>query len=119
MTLDRITISGLRVPAHIGVTDAERERPQELVIDVELEVDLTAAEDSDDLADTIDYDRLTTDVATLVRESRVKLLETLAGRLASHARSFSGVQRVSVAVWKESPPVSEDVGPIAVRITRP
>jgi dihydroneopterin aldolase len=60
-----------------------------------------------------------TEVAGLVRDSRVKLLETLAGRIAAHACTFNDVERVSVAITKESPPVSEDVGPIAVRITRP
>lgn len=119
MTLDRITIDGLRVPAHIGVTEEERERPQALLVDLDIEIDLRPAEQSDGLDDTIDYGSLTTQIASLVRDSRVELLETLAGRIADHVCSMKKVERVSVAVMKESPPVSEEVGSIAVRITRP
>ena len=119
MTTDRITFSGLKVPARIGVTEDERSQPQTVIVSLELQVDLSAAATSDDLADTVDYDRLTTEVAGLVRSSETKLLESLAGSIAAHVCAFSGVDRVTVEVSKESPPVSEDVGPIAVRITRP
>ena len=119
MNGDSITISKLKVPAHIGVTEEERSKPQTLLVDLELTLDLRPAGRSDDLNDTIDYDRLTTDVADLVRSSRFQLLERLAESIAAHACALSGVQRVTVEVTKESPPVSEEVGPIAVRITRP
>lgn len=119
MNNDRITISGLKVPARIGVTPQERSVPQVVVVDLELTVDLTAAESSDDLADTVDYDRLTSYVAEVVRTSHSKLLENLAGSIATQVCSLSGVERVTVEVSKESPPVGENVGKIAVRITRP
>ena len=119
MSNDRITISGLKVSAHIGVTDQERSAPQVVIVDLDLAVDLTAAESSDDLADTVDYDRLTTYVAEVVRTSSSKLLEHLAGSIAAQVCSLTGVERVTVEVSKESPPVGEDVGQIAVRITRP
>ena len=89
------------------------------MIDVELERDLSAAAASDDLTDTIDYDRLTSYVAELVRTSSSKLLEHLAGTIAEQVGSLPGVERVTVEVSKESPPVSEHVGKIAVRISRP
>lgn len=119
MSGDAITISKLKVPAHIGVTDDERSQPQTVFVDLELAVDLKPAGLSDNLDDTIDYDRLTTEVADLVRSSEYRLLEKLAEAIAAHVCAFSGVQRVTVEVTKGSPPVSEDVGPIAVRITRP
>jgi dihydroneopterin aldolase len=119
MTDDLITIKGLKVPARIGVTDQERSVPQTVIVDLDLVVDLSAAAASDDLADTVDYDRLTSYVAELVRTSGSKLLEHLAGSIATSVCSLSGVERVTVEVSKESPPVGEEVGTIAVRITRP
>lgn len=116
---DRITISRLKVPTHVGVTDEERSQPQTVVINIELILDLKPAAQSDNLTDTVDYDRLTTEVAELVRSSETKLLENLAETIASHVCTLTRVERVSVEVIKESPPVPEDVGPIAVRITRP
>lgn len=119
MNNDRITISRLRVPARIGVTEQERGVPQTVIVDLDLDVDLSAAAASDDLADTVDYDRLSSYVAELVRTSGSKLLEHLAGSIATSVCALSGVDRVTVEVSKESPPVREDVGEIAVRITRP
>lgn len=116
---DRITISRLKVPTHVGVTDEERSQPQTVVVNIELILDLKPAAQSDNLTDTVDYDRLTTEVAELVRSSETKLLENLAETIASHVCTLTRVERVSVEVIKESPPVPEDVGPIAVRITRP
>ncbi len=119
MSDDRITIRDLRVPARIGVTDAERAQPQSLLIDLDLEVDTRTAGASDDLDDTVDYDRLTTDVAGVVRSSQTRLLESLAEKIAARVCTLKPVERVTVEIRKESPPVSEDVGRIAVRITRP
>ncbi|MBW3595237.1 MAG: dihydroneopterin aldolase [Actinobacteria bacterium] len=119
MTGDRITISDLRVSTRVGVTDEERSEPQTVLVDLELFVDLHAAGTSDDLRDTVDYDRVATGVAELVRSSETNLLEALAESIARHVCTFTRVERVTVGVAKASPPVEEDVGPIAVRITRP
>lgn len=119
MTEDRITVSRMKVPAHIGVTEDERAVPQPLLIDLDLVVDLSAAGKSDELHDTVDYGRLVTEVAGLVRASRSQLLENLAESIARFACSLPRVERVTVAVAKESPPVTEDVEAIIVRIARP
>lgn len=116
---DRIAIQSLRVQTRVGVTEEERSTEQPLVIDLEIETDLAAAGNSDDLGSTVDYHRVTTEVADLVRTTEVKLLETLAEKVAAHLCAFEGVKRVTVAISKESPPIDEDVGPITVRITRP
>ena len=119
MNTDRIELRGLRLLARIGVLPEERERDQPLEIDIDAELDLSPSGASDDLADTVDYDRLTSYVAELVRTSSSKLLEHLAGSIATAVCALSGVERVTVEVSKESPPVGEEVGTIAVRITRP
>lgn len=116
---DGITISRLKVPTHVGVSEEERSRLQAVIINIELALDLKPAAESDNLDDTVDYDRLTTQIAELVRSTEAKLLENLAETIASHVCTLTRVERVSVEVIKESPPVPEDVGPIAVRITRP
>ena len=119
MTGDRITITNLKVPTHVGVTDEERNTLQTVLINIELVLDLKPAGSSDDLRDTVDYDHVTTEVAELVRSSETKLLENLAETIATHVCTLTRVERVTVEVIKEAPPVPEDVGPIAVRITRP
>lgn len=119
MTADRIVIRGLRVPARVGVTEAERSQRQNVLIDLELAVDLRRAGASDELTDTVDYDVLTSEIADLVRAAEMNLLEHLAEAVAQHVCANTRAERVSVEVTKESAPVSEQVGAISVRITRP
>jgi dihydroneopterin aldolase len=57
-TRDRITLTGVRVRAHHGVYDFEREQGQEFVIDVSVAVDLSAAASGDDLGATVHYGEL-------------------------------------------------------------
>jgi 7,8-dihydroneopterin aldolase/epimerase/oxygenase len=116
--MDVISIRNLRLATHIGVTEEERSEPQWVLVSVELQTDLTAAAKSDDLDDTINYDWATNEIAAIVRSSQSRLLEYLAGKIASRMTKIEQVHGVTVEIAKESPPVDEDVGGIVVRIER-
>jgi len=116
--MDRVVIRDLRVPARVGVTDEERGRPQSVLVSIEIGTDLSAAGASDELADTVDYDRVITEVAGLLKNEEAKLLEHLAESIAALVVRFDGVRTVTVEVLKEVPPVAEDVGPVGVCIER-
>ena len=119
MSSDAIRITGLRVETHIGVTDEERAEPQTIVIDLSLYADLTKAGISDDLADTIDYDAVITQVSELVRSSKPRLLEHLAEEIANLISRFRLVDRVTVEARKERlPDPSAEVEAVTVRIER-
>ncbi|MDQ3878331.1 MAG: dihydroneopterin aldolase [Actinomycetota bacterium] len=113
-----ITVRGLAVEAHIGVTDEERRNPQKLLIDVDIEADLSAAALSDDVSDTIDYGTIVEEVARLVESSNHRLLERLGAEIAELICSKRHVGRVTVVVAKESPPVEQTVDGISVGVTR-
>jgi dihydroneopterin aldolase len=116
--MDLIRIKGLRLQTHIGWTDDERSRPQWLVIDVDIALDLGKAARSDDLADTLDYHAAVTEIAELVRASRARLLEHLAWCIAELIGGKPGVEAVTVEVAKESPPLEEKAR-VAVRVCWP
>ena len=116
--MDRIAIRDLRVETHIGASVDERDRLQAVYVTVELLADLSRAGSTDDLADTIDYGFVTSEIAELVRGSRCALLEHLAEKIAMRIAEVTPVSSVSVEVAKESPPVTEDVAAISVRIER-
>ena len=77
-TRDRITLTGVRVRAHHGVFDFEREQGQEFVIDVSVAVDLSAAASGDDLGRTVHYGELAEAVVAAVERDPVDLIETVA-----------------------------------------
>ena len=113
---DVIELRALRCSAIVGVLAEERERPQPLVFDLDLERPFEAAAFSDDITETTNYAQvleLTTRVAT---EGRYLLLETLAYRVAYEILAIDPeIRSVTVAVRKVRPPVSEDVATVGVR----
>jgi dihydroneopterin aldolase len=116
---DRIELRGLRALGSHGVLPEERQRPQPFEVDLDLEVDLAPAGDTDDLAATVDYGEVIERVADVVGGSRsYQLLETLAGVVASAALVDERVVSVTVGIRKLRPPVSTDVRSVGVRITR-
>jgi FolB domain-containing protein len=116
---DAVFIKNLKVPVHIGVTDEERSRPQTVSIDVAMHADLAKAGISDDLADTVDYDRVLRDVVELVGSSKSRLMEHLAGEIADLISRHRLVERVTVEITKdEFRPTGIDFGGVSVRIER-
>jgi dihydroneopterin aldolase len=116
---DHILVSGLRVRTRVGWTDEERADPQFVLVDLDVETDASASSASDDLADTIDYARVISEVADYVEAQETRLLERLAAEVAERVSALDGVKRVSVEIAKEVVPVPEEVGRVAVRVERP
>jgi len=118
MTLDRIVLRGLRVFARHGVLEAERRDGQEFVIDAVLWLDTSAAAASDDLAKTIDYGALANRLVRLAGEPPVRLIETLAERLAAGCLSEPLVAEVKITVHKPHAPIAHPFDDVAVIIRR-
>jgi len=114
--VDTIRIRRLRLPCLIGAADWERARRQEVVLDVTLQADLSAAGRSDRLEDTVDYGRLASRLAALVEASSFRLLEALAEAVAAACLQEPRVRRVEVTVEKpRAVPLARSA---AVRIVR-
>ena len=98
---DRLMIRGLELRCVIGVQDWERRMPQRVVVDMELRGDFSAAADSDDLVDAVDYRTVCTKAIEVAAEGEYRLVETLADRIA---RAVLGthecVSEVTVSVFK-------------------
>ena len=63
---DTIAVMGIRARGRHGVLDFEREMGQTFVVDVEMAVDIAQAGRSDDLAHTVDYGAVATEVAAII-----------------------------------------------------
>jgi len=117
-TPDRITLTGVRVRAHHGVFDFEREQGQEFVIDVAVAVDLAAAASGDDLDSTVHYGELAEAVVAAVERDPVDLIETVAERVAAVALAYPAVEEVEVTVHKPEAPITVPFSDVAVTIVR-
>jgi dihydroneopterin aldolase len=116
---DRIEIRDLRVLGVHGVLPEERDRPQPFAVDIVAWVDMTEAQQSDDLADTVDYGALAQAASDIVSGRSYRLLEALAGRLAAALLIVDArLEAVEVTVRKLRPPLALDVGSTGVRVRR-
>lgn len=98
--MDVIALRGMRVMGRHGANPGERDAEQLFHLDLELHADLSAAQRSDDLEDTIDYDALHKRISQIVRTTSFALLERLAGEILSAIFEDSRVARAHVAIAK-------------------
>ncbi len=118
MSTDSITLTGIRVTAHHGVYDFERENGQDFVVDVTVWLDLARASASDDVGETIHYGELAVEVAEAARENPVDLIETVAERIAAVVLAHKPAEKVRVTVHKPSAPISVPFTDVSVQIER-
>ena len=116
--IDRIRLTGLRIFAHHGVLDFEREYGQEFIIDLEIAVDLAPAAASDDVTKTIHYGELATAVYAAVQADAVDLIETVAERVAAIVLGYERAMQVTVTIHKPAAPISVPFADVSVTITR-
>lgn len=98
--MDKILIRDLSLRTIIGVFPEERDEKQDVVINLELHTDLTAAGQSDDLNDTIDYKTLKKRIIAMVDQSRFQLIERLAEEIATICLNDAKVNAVRVVIDK-------------------
>jgi dihydroneopterin aldolase len=98
--MDRVTLRGVRAYGRHGWEPGERDRAQPFVIDLDAEIDLRAAQLSDDLADTIDYAALYRRLVTVVASTSYALLERLASDILEAVFEDTRVARAIVTIAK-------------------
>jgi dihydroneopterin aldolase len=79
--MDAIALHGVHAYGRHGANPGEREHRQLIEIDLTAELDLNAAQRSDDLAQTLDYDALHDRILRIVSTTSYALLERLGGDL--------------------------------------
>lgn len=97
---DRIYIQDLLCRCIVGINPEEREKKQDVIINITLDVDLRAASKSDKIADTVDYKGIKTRVIDAVETSADFLIERLAQRIADVCLADARVEGVRVRVDK-------------------
>jgi dihydroneopterin aldolase len=118
VTMDKITIAGLRVRGRHGVFEHERAEGQEFFVDAALWLDTGPAAATDDLTRTADYGALASRLAEIVAGEPVALIETLADRLVRACLADPVVREAEITVHKPHAPVGLPVTDIAVTVRR-
>lgn len=98
--LDKIYIRDLSLRCIIGVFSGEREKKQDVMINVVMSADLTHACQSDDIGDTVDYKRITKAILASIEPSRYFLIERLAQEVAEICFTDERVMHTEVTIDK-------------------
>ena len=98
--MDTIRIKDLSVLCHIGVPDEEREKPQRLLITVEMNGDFSKACLSDDIVATINYYDVSQRITALCSSRPYNLIENLAHEISATILNEFSPESVSVEVKK-------------------
>jgi 7,8-dihydroneopterin aldolase/epimerase/oxygenase len=109
----RVEVRGLSLFTHHGVTDAEQEAGQRLVVDVSFTVS-DAAISTDRLEDTIDYAAVCELVAQTATERSYRTLERLVAVIRERLVERFGATGVRVRAAKPDPPLPHAVDEVAV-----
>jgi dihydroneopterin aldolase len=115
MEHDWIEIRGLRITTHIGVPDAERAEPQQLLVDLRMRPLRSFARMPDSISSTVDYFAVSQRVAALAAEKPRQLIERLADDIAAAVLKEFAVRRIEVTVRKFILPETEHVAVHCVR----
>lgn len=117
-TVVTIEVNGLSLYTHHGVTPAEQEVGQRLMLDLRLMVGETDATLTDRIEDTIDYAEVCQVVALVAQQRSYRTLERLCSAIADRLIEDYGLESVSVKVTKPEPPIALPVEDIAVEVWR-
>jgi FolB domain-containing protein len=100
--MDRIFIKDLLARGIIGVNQWEREKPQDILINIVLFTDIRAAAEKDDISESVNYRTVSKKVQEHAEKSQRMTVEALATDLAKLCLDEPGVLRVTVRVEKPS-----------------
>ena len=98
--MDKVILSDLSARGIIGINDWEREKPQEMLINLTLFADLRAAGRSDELKDSVNYRTVAKKVLAHAESAGRFTVEALATDIARICLSEPGVIKARVRVEK-------------------
>jgi FolB domain-containing protein len=97
---DKVFIRDLVARGIIGINDWEREKPQEILINITIGTDLTKAGKSDDINDSVNYRTIAKKVLSHAESAGRLTVEALAADLMTICLDEPGVVEATVRVEK-------------------
>ena len=116
---DQVFVAGLALHAYHGVMQHEAKVGQTFKLDLTLDLDLSKAQRSDKLADTIGYDQVVEVAVRAFTARRYRLVEAAAGAVADAVlERFPQASAVRVTVHKPHAPIAATFDDVGVAIER-
>lgn len=98
--MDQIFINDLLIRGVIGISDREREQPQDILVNIVIFTDASKAGSSDNIEDSVNYRTTAKMVLALVEKAKRYTVEALATDIAKLILAEPGALKVRVKVEK-------------------
>jgi FolB domain-containing protein len=98
--MDKIFIKDLLIRGVIGISEREREQPQDILVNIEISADITAAGQSDNVDDSVNYRTIAKKVLAHTETIKRYTVEALAEDIAKLCLEDKKVLSVLVRVEK-------------------
>ncbi|MBI5389390.1 dihydroneopterin aldolase [Candidatus Woesearchaeota archaeon] len=116
--MDAIHIKDLKVNCHLGITEREQKKKQQIIMDVSLYFSLKRPGRTDNLKDTIDYRTVAAGILAEVNGKKFYLIEHLAEVIATVVLKDKRVRKTKIVVKKLSALKTYNASFAAVEIMR-
>lgn len=116
--MDKIILEAMQFYAYHGVFEEEKKLGQKFEVDLEMQVDLHKAGETDCLEDTINYALVYEIVKDIVMGETKKLIESLASNIADELIKRFPIHEVNVKVKKLQPPIPGHLKSVIVELNR-
>lgn len=114
--MDKIFIDKLVTRGIIGVNEDERDRPQDIVISIELFIDLAPAGKNDDITESVNYRTIVHRVKALAETAGRFTVEALAEDIAGLCFEYPRITQVHIRI--EKPAAARFTKAVGVEIFR-
>jgi FolB domain-containing protein len=98
--MDKVIIKNILARGIIGVNERERERPQDILINIELYTDKRKSDATDDISECVDYSDITKKVLKHAEIANRFTVEALAEDIARICLDDTRVQKTTVRIEK-------------------
>ncbi len=116
--MDVIRLKNMVFYGYHGVSDSEKSLGGKFEVDLDLFKDLKKAGQSDNLRDTLNYEKIYKTVQNCTKRNKYFLIETLAERIADSILRKYKTDKVVVRVRKPHAPVKGVLDTVEVEILR-
>ena len=116
--MDTIRLKNMQFYGFHGVDKSEKHLGGRFEVDVEMHLSLTKSCDSDDLNDTVNYERIYKTVNACVSKEKFYLIEALANSIAKDILINYPINSIKVRVRKPHAPVKGVLDTVEVELNR-
>ena len=116
--MDKVRILNLKIPARHGVYEFEKDKDSLFELDIEMHTDLTAAGQSDELKDTLNYDEAVSVIKEEFTKKDYHLIEAVGDAICQKLLSDLPIQKVVLKIRKPHAPIMANLVTVEVELVR-